>query len=269
MSEDFKVHSLIDVFETQPTPFDFVIPGLACRTVGALIAPGGTGKSMFALQLACAVAAGSTDANTLKLPMPLAGTVVYVSLEDSFDEIHLRLINLRDHFSLPTRTTIESKLKIITPDEPFDITKTTLLERLIKAGQGARLIIFDTLSDIHSLDENDNSAMSSVMKQLRTLAKSSGAAVLYLHHISKAAALAGQGSIQQAARGASALVDKARWCGNLTTLNPNEPNFVKFTVGKQNYGESERERWYERTRQGVLLPTSKPRSSKARGFDDV
>jgi len=39
-------------FTEPPKPIDFVLPGLAVGCVGALVSPGGAGKSMLALQLA-------------------------------------------------------------------------------------------------------------------------------------------------------------------------------------------------------------------------
>jgi hypothetical protein len=75
---------------------------------------------------------------------------------------------------------------------------------------------------------------------------------------------------QQAARGASALVDNARWGGYLCRMSAAESArladagrpigperrgyYLRFGVSKQNYGILPLERWYERQEGGVLLP---------------
>ena len=41
---------------TSPPTLDFIVPGFIPGTVAGLVSPGGTGKSFFALELACAVA---------------------------------------------------------------------------------------------------------------------------------------------------------------------------------------------------------------------
>lgn len=49
-------------FENEPPALDFIWPGFLAGTVGALVAPGATGKSFWALEaamaIACSVAGG-------------------------------------------------------------------------------------------------------------------------------------------------------------------------------------------------------------------
>ncbi|XEV12946.1 AAA family ATPase [Vibrio alginolyticus] len=45
--------------ENEPKPLDFVFPGFKSGAVGALVSPGGTGKTMLALQVAVTVATGA------------------------------------------------------------------------------------------------------------------------------------------------------------------------------------------------------------------
>lgn len=47
-------------FENQPPVLDFIWPGFLAGTVGALVAPGATGKSFWALEAAMSVACGAT-----------------------------------------------------------------------------------------------------------------------------------------------------------------------------------------------------------------
>lgn len=50
---------IASAFAKEPAPLDFVLPGMLAGTVGALVSPGGAGKSMMALQLATLIASGA------------------------------------------------------------------------------------------------------------------------------------------------------------------------------------------------------------------
>jgi chemotaxis regulatin CheY-phosphate phosphatase CheZ len=97
--------------------------------------------------------------------------------------------------------------------------------------------------------------------------------VLYLHHGSKGSVREGQTDQQLAARGASALIDNARWCGYVARMTEEEAKrlsdrthdrqpignerrsyFVRFGVSKQNYDATPLDRWYFRHAGGVLVP---------------
>ena len=155
----------------------------------------------------------------------------------------------------------------------LDIMKKAHLRRVIEDGAGARLIVLDTLSRIHTLDENSNGNMAHLVAVLEHVAATTGASVLYLHHVSKGSAREGQTDQQQAARGASALIDNARWCGYVARMTEDEAKrlsdrahdrqpigderrgyFVRFGVSKQNYDATPLDRWYMRHAGGVLVP---------------
>ena len=50
--------NLISAFTELPPPIDYVLPNMVAGTVGAIVSPGGVGKSMLALQLAAQIAGG-------------------------------------------------------------------------------------------------------------------------------------------------------------------------------------------------------------------
>ncbi|CVG15145.1 Regulatory protein repA [Serratia marcescens] len=155
----------------------------------------------------------------------------------------------------------------------MDVMNESKRAEVIEQCEGARLIVLDTLSRIHTLDENSNGEMAQLVAKLEEIATITNASVLYLHHVSKGSARDGQADQQQAVRGASALVDNPRWCGFVAKMTDKEAQnhtdrvydrkpigedrrkfFVRFGVSKQNYAEVEDDRWYQRHDGGVLLP---------------
>jgi len=275
---------ILSAFEQEQPPQDFVIPGFLAGTVGALVAPGSTGKSFLALQIAGAVA----GADSLGLGVAATGRVIYYNAEDPQDEIKRRLHSLGAVLSPDQRQEVVERLTI----EPVCGSMLNILNDqhragIIKHSEGARLIIFDTLSRIHTAEENDNGAMAQVVAVLENIAKETGGSVLFLHHTSKAAAFNSQGDLQQAARGASSLIDNARWCGYLSKMTEQEAGkltdrmdrqpiskdragfFVRFGVSKQNYGGPIGERWYEKGQGGLLKQVWLKDAKKAGGRDEL
>lgn len=135
--------------------------------------------------------------------------------------------------------------------------------------------MLDTLSRIHQLDENSNGDMSFLIARLELLASTSGAAVLYVHHTSKSGARDGLLNQQQAARGASALIDTARWCGYPARMTEDQAKrfidpqsspaaigadrrsaFLGLGVSKQNNNAAPLAQWLERQEDGVLHPVT-------------
>lgn len=246
---------------------DFVLPGLVRGTVGALVSPGGVGKSYWtleaALAIACKVKTGHATAplahriDQFGIPV-VQGKVVLFAAEDAQEIISLRAQSML------------GAMQVLDEDFDYrdcvglslDIMAQECFDQMLAAARGARLVILDTISRFHALDENSTSDAKLLMGQLERLAKESGAAVLYVHHTSKTAALAGAGASQQAARGSSVLVDNARWAAFLAPMSESEARsftiegsparYVRWNVSKQNYGAPLEDVWYERQANGVL-----------------
>jgi len=270
-------------FTKKLPPRDYVLPGLVAGTVGALVAPGGTGKSMLALQIACAVASDQKQANTTGLGIERHGRVLYLNLEDPPSEIEYRLASLASRFDKTTRESVSEGLHM-SPlmGVPTDVMNERTMKVLLKEAQDTRLVIVDTLTRAHGLDENDNGQMSRLVTHLERVVRETGAALLYLHHTSKAATLSGQGSTAQAARGASVLTDNPRFCGNLVTMSDAEAGtltdmnhggaigaewrhrYVRYETPKVSYGEAQSTRWYRRADGGILEPVALRKANKNR-----
>ena len=262
---------IMAAFEQPPPVLDFIWPGFLAGSVGALVAPGATGKSFWALEAAMAVACGVPGGDVLGLAPAASGRVLYLAAEDPEPALICRVHALGAHFGQAAREAIAERLSLVPiMGNRLNIMDEKHLARVVDDCAGARLLVLDTLSRVHSLDENDNGQMSQLLAQLEYIAAQTGAAVLFLHHVSKASARE-RGDEQQAARGASALVDNARWAGYLTQMSESEGKFwsdridrapigvrrglfVKWGVSKQNYGSSMLPQWFRRDTGGILVP---------------
>lgn len=261
-------------FENEPPVLDFIWPGFLAGTVGALVAPGATGKSFWALEAAMSIACSVAGGDLVGLAPAHSGRVIYLAGEDPPPALVCRIHAIGKHLSQAAREAIAENLIL----EPImgkrpNVMDDRHLARIVEFCAGARLIVLDTLSRIHNLDENSNGDMARLVATLEHVAASTGASVLYLHHVSKGSARECQTDQQQAARGASALIDNARWCGFVAKMTEDEAQrfsdrsydrepigndrrgyFVRFGVSKQNYDSTPLDRWYSRHAGGVLLP---------------
>jgi len=283
---------IMAAFTNEPPELDFIWPGFLAGTVGALIAPGATGKSFFALEAVMSIACSVAGGDLVRLAPAHTGRVVYLAGEDPPPALERRVHAIGQHLNPAAREAIAEYLTI----EPIMGKRLNLMDdqqlaSTIEFCSGARLIVLDTLSRMHNLDENSNGDMSRLVATLEYVAVSTGAAVLYLHHVSKGSARDGQLDQQQAARGASALIDNARWCGYVAKMTEQEAErmsdsgnhapigdrrslFVRFGVSKQNYDVVPIDRWYQRHSGGVLLPvelqeTGNGTGKKGSGRDEL
>ena len=281
---------LMSAVTTDHPDIDFLWPGgPMVGTVGALVAPGGSGKSMWALQAAIAVAGGP---DTLGLCPRYHGQVLYLSAEDPALIIMRRLRAIAK--SVPADPAIafgdavERLFIQVVVGERINLLDDRHVISIAEQCEGVRLVILDTLTRLHQGDENSNADMSKVIGALEHVAAKSGAAVIYLHHTNKLAALNGMGDLQQAARGASALIDNARWCGYVSRMSKDEAGrytesinlsddpidgdsvrmYVRQGVSKHNYDAIPAERWYKWIN-GSLAPITlyenKSKKEKNRG----
>lgn len=243
-----------------PVVLDFVLPGFKRGTVGGLVSPGGLGKSYWALSVAMSMACEALDLTGLA---PKKGRVVILSAEDGEDVLTQRLQAM--HPQLPEAADLSQFDLRSCVGRDIDIMSGDWFSSISSVAKDARLVILDTLSRFHTLDENSTSDMKKLVARLERLAVESGASVLYLHHTSKSAAMSGMATMQQAARGASVLVDNARWVSFLAGMTEAEARhfgvpanalaqYVRWNISKQNYGAALEDRWYRRGSGGILLP---------------
>lgn len=254
---------LMAAFNDPPPPIDYVLPNMVVGTVGALVSPGGAGKSMLILQLAAQVAGGPDLLEVGELP---TGAVVYLPAEDPPAAIHHRLHALGAHLTADQRRAVADGLLI----EPLigkcpNVMARDWFDGLKRAAEGRRLMVLDTLRRFHIEEENASGPMAQVVGRMEAIAAETGCAIVFLHHANKGAAMAGAGDQQQASRGSSVLVDNIRWQAYLSGMTRAEAEewgvdegqrgfFVRYGVSKANYGAPFQECWFRRHEGGVLKP---------------
>lgn len=270
-------HKPIDIlasFTELPPPIDYVLPNMVAGTVGALVSPGGAGKSMLALQLAMQIAGGPDLLGVGELP---TGRVIYLPAEDPPVAIHHRLHALGAHLSAEERQAVADGLLI----QPLigslpNIMAPEWFDGLKRAAEGRRLMVLDTLRRFHIEEENASGPMAQVIGRMEAIAADTGCSIVFLHHASKGAAMMGAGDQQQASRGSSVLVDNIRWQSYLSSMTSAEAEewgvdddqrrfFVRFGVSKANYGAPFADRWFRRHDGGVLKPAVLERQRKSKG----
>lgn len=161
---------------------------------------GGVGKSLLALQLAIATAAGGQwIGNT-----PDAGRVIHISAEDDKDELHRRLHDVTRGMGLTLGALTNLILRSLAGEDALlavaDTRSGTLkptplfheLDAYVKES-GAKLLILDTLADLHSGQENDRTVARQFIGLLRGLALRHECTILLLAHPSLTGMSSGSG----------------------------------------------------------------------------
>ncbi len=263
--------------ETDPPPLDFILPGFLSGTVGILIGSGGAGKSWLALEIATAIASGGT-ADLLDLRAAAGGKVLYVCLEDPELVLLHRVRAIGQRLGKDQRDVVRENMQV----KPLcggaaDLLMPSFRDSLMRAAEGQRLVIVDTLSRTHAGDENSNSDMARLLGSFERVCARSGASVMLVHHTRKGI-VTETTERQHAARGATALVDNARWGAALDRMTESESEsltdteysddpllplpvtaqrrgfYCKLSYPKQNYSQPQDEQWFKREEGGVLIP---------------
>ena len=264
----FQWLDLRHAVEQAPEPLDFVLPGFKSGTVGALVSPGATGKTMLTLQAAVTVSGGPDMLDFASMDTAwrrTAGRVVFLTGEDPADVLNGRFHAIGQRLNPAEREAMFENLSVAPlVGRGADVMTFEWRRWIAGVTRDARLVVIDTLRRFHQLDENDGGHMAGLLAYMEQLCRENSTTVLFLHHTSKAGALNG-GDAQQASRGSSVLTDNARFQANLVGMTPEQAkqfdvdencrrNFVRLSFPKINYSAPIPDQWFRRRDGGLLEP---------------
>jgi len=289
---------LRSMVKTPPPQLDFILPGLLRGTVGLLTGPGGVGKSFLTFQLAISVVSGHVFQvhSAYEKATTLPRRVLWLTAEDPAEVLHHRLHSIATmltsrHPSGGSQADLEEALDHITLIPTvgtnfslvdFEGNPTDRLQDLhaLLVAHKPELLFIDTLRRFHDSDENDNGKMSAVIKNFEAIAKAYVCSVVLVHHENKGGLNNSDGGSQAAVRGASAIIDNARWLVRLRAMSSDESKkhfgdesherrreYVCLETGvKSNYGANGGGIWFKKAAGGALVPTVLD-SEKKGGFN--
>lgn len=262
--------------------------------VGAIIAPGGSSKSQWLLQLAVGVASGVPVADHWEVGE--TGGVLVFFAEDDGDEIHRRIKRVQDHLLLAGHadklagmedrlyifSTIGTDTLLTKRDTSGEVSATPIVDRINALAEQVpdlRLIVIDPASRFRGGEENSNEDATRFVEALETLAKKTGATVMLAHHTNKGSYNSDGEPGQGASRGASALTDGLRWLMNLGRISDRQATaigagkevlgkYVAATVTKTNYSAFPDPVLLERCDDGYLTAVS-PAHAKQHAEQDA
>ncbi|MCX7143774.1 MAG: AAA family ATPase [Proteobacteria bacterium] len=251
--------------------------------VGAIVAPGGTGKSQFLLQLGVSVASGIPFLGLWEVPNP--GGVLILLAEDDEEEIHFRLHNIHrqiveQHPNCPDLSKrIEANLYIksmvaehnlmTVAGNKGEVQSTGYAQRVVLTAKGIanlELVVVDPASRFRGGVENSAEDVTRFIEELEFIKKHTGATILVAHHANKWSAgpnSSAADTSQSASRGSSAFSDGVRWQMNLAGITKVDANnlgiaeerrhyYLGAVVVKNNYGPPSEPILLERKEGGYL-----------------
>lgn len=229
----------------KPVPArEWHVPDLIpAHQVTMLSGDGGVGKSLLALQLAVATAAGTS---WIGRPVDRPGPALYLSAEDEDAELHRRLVDIcraeeldLARLDLHRRALAGSEALLATFDRQTQMIRATPLWARLTASVAEvepRLLILDTLADLHAGDEINRTHARQFVGLLRGLAISHRIAVVLLAHPSLSGMASGSGLSGSTAWNASV---RSRLYLERVSDEGHEahPNLRRLTNKKSNYGK--------------------------------
>ena len=264
----FCAISFIDAmaFDEEDIPLrPWIVPGaLLAGSTHILAAPGGTGKSLFTLQMAIMLATGEAWG---KWQPRKACKVLIVNAEDDVDEQRRRISAARTVMDIHPRDVAG---RIIMADNPSSILMsgldpakkalcaTPLVAQLsaVIRHHGIDVVIVDPFAETFEGDENSNNDTKWAMKVWRDqIARACGCAVYLVHHTTKNAG--DKAGSADAIRGAGALVNSARLAATLFVMTKDEApllgvdeeqrfRYVRYDDAKSNQSLIGSRQWFEK-----------------------
>ena len=195
-----KIYRFAELWAMPVDPLEDVVTGFVPgKSVTMFSGDGGLGKSYVLLEMAMCVSQGLDWLGMKTNKMP----VLILDLENGLSRSKRRVKEIAKGWALAQG--VDPDVSIIFEGD-FGLANELEMKYVYQLIEehGFGLIILDSLVDfVCGLDENSNSDMSLVCKNLRAISTKTGCSIVAIHHVPKG----GSGTNLQSARGASALKD--------------------------------------------------------------
>lgn len=232
------------------------------RSLTVISGPGSAGKSSLMNGWASALAVGCAY-HRFK-PIGELRVATY-NVEDDADEQKRRFSAFFDKLGLKPDAFM-SRLAILGPThvgtllhtgrDGSILINTLVMDKLVAFVDGFKpdVLILDPFVELHAAEENDNTAVRSVMARFRSMAIEHNMAVVILHHARKGI---GEPGDPESLRGASSIVGAARVVLTVNVMTEEDAkafsippdrrrNFFRLDGAKNNYAPIEEAEWFER-----------------------
>ena len=175
-----KTISAEELLSTPLPPVKWIIPDLLPAGLALFAGPSKAGKSWLTLWLCLQVAQGKPMWRREIEPH----TVLYLSLEDTFNRLQKRLLQLVGSEEAPERLVMQTECSSI--GQGLEEQLTSFIYQHSDTG----LIVIDTLQKVRSSDQNNSMYASDYteISALKALADKYNICILLIHHLRKQAA---------------------------------------------------------------------------------
>lgn len=165
-------------FETAPTDVEWLVPGILPRSKSAaLVGPGGEGKSLLALDMAAALAAGKPVLGHAAHPDKI--NVLYLDMENNQNDL---VSTLRDMGYAPSDLAGRLHYCSFPNLGELDAAQGGRFLHWLANDVDADLIVLDTICRFVEGDENSNDTWQNLYRHSLAPLKADGRAVLRLDH---------------------------------------------------------------------------------------
>jgi len=199
MTDRFRLLDPDELFALELPPVEWLVEDLMpLGAAGMLSAREKAGKGLLSIDLLACIASEEPFLGRAVTSGPVAYFAAEESLRDVRDRVGARIGKARDIplFVAPINTLVE----VGREPERLMLTDLDALQRLantIKA-EGLRLVILDTLREMHDLPENESDAMGPLLRPIRQMAHDLNTTIVFNHHQNRGGSFRGSTAIKAA-----------------------------------------------------------------------
>ncbi len=219
--KELKLMSLGSIYDRDPK-LEYLVEGLwTVNDTLMIFGVGGTGKSLFALNLAIALTDPSIESFLDRFPVKKKCKVLMLQSEVSIEGFNDRVKKIYGNKALPIEVGENIKMVAYSDDiiNSGDFNNDKFFESIKKilTENDQDVLVIDPLISFHNEDENANTQMRRVLDRIKILGQETKTSILIIHHSGKS----NSGNNNAGGRGASSIGD---WASSSIELRVKDKN---------------------------------------------